>query len=170
VLPADVVETACRCASFQNSKFILDATGAKFPGDVDSLKHVDIMILGDKELSALAGMEVRSIDDRRKCCISLNSAIKVDYTVIDMEENGCYVYDGKYFEFVMPYDTLPVVDAKGSREAFISALTVAFLRTEDIRQAVDFALAAKALSLSREGGFESLPTEKEVRELQKGAV
>ncbi len=165
-LPSEVVGTASRCASTQSSKFILDATGAKSESDIFSIKYADIVVLSDGDLSALTGIDVKTIDDRMNGCIKLNSKLKIGYTVIDMEEKGYYIYDGKYCNFIMPFD-LPILNIKGCREAFLSALTVSFLRTDDINGSVTFAAAASSIAGSREGGFESLPTEKEIRELIK---
>ncbi len=165
-LPFDVVCTANRCACAQNTKFILDATGAREGMDLSALKNVGMIILSDSDLSALTGIEVKTIDDRMNGCIKLNSKLDVEYTIIDMDEKGYYVYDGKYCDFIMPWDT-EEVSSKGCREAFISALTIGYLRTNDIKVSVDFAAAASALARSKEGGFESLPTEKEIRELMK---
>lgn len=165
-LPFDVVCTANRCACAQNTKFILDATGAREGMDLSVLKNVGMIILSDSDLSALTGIEVKTIDDRMNGCIKLNSKLDVEYTIIDMEEKGYYVYDGKYCDFIMPWET-EEVSSKGCREAFISALTIGYLRTDDIKVSVDFAAAAAALARSKEGGFEALPTEKEIRELMK---
>ena len=101
-LPPEVVSTANRCASMQNTKFILDATGAKSEADISSFKTADIVILSDENLSVLAGMTVKSIDDRMNGCIKLNSKAQIKYTIIDMEEKGYYIYDGKYCDFIMP--------------------------------------------------------------------
>ncbi len=165
-LPFEAVSTASRCAATQSSRFILDATGAKSEADISSIKYADIVVLSDDDLSALTGIDVKTIDDRMNGCIKLNSRLKIGYTVIDMEEKGYYIYDGKYCNFIMPFD-LPMVNIKGCREAFLSALTVSFLRTDDINNSVTFAAAASAIAGNREGGFESLPTEKEIRELLK---
>ncbi|MBO7254697.1 MAG: carbohydrate kinase family protein [Clostridia bacterium] len=165
-LPLEVISTASRCAAGQNSKFILDATGARSEADISALKYADIVVLSDENLSVLTGIDVRTIDDRMNGCIRLNSKLKIGYTVIDMEEKGYYIYDGKYCNFIMPFD-LPIVNVNGCREAFLSALTVSFLQTEDINNSVTFAAAASAIAGNREGGFESLPTEREIRELLK---
>lgn len=165
-LPFDVVSTANRCACAQNSRFILDATGADSEHDLSSLKNIGMIVLSDGDLSTLTGIEVKTIDDRMNGCIKLNSKIDAEYTIIDMEEKGYYIYDGKYCDFIMPWE-LPEVSSKGCREAFISALTIGYLRTDDIKASVDFAAAASAIARSREGGFESLPTEKEIRALMK---
>ena len=165
-LPGEVVQTANKCASMQNTKFILDATGAKSEADIASFKSADIVVLSDENLSTLTGLEIKSIDDRMNGCIKLNAKTNIKYTVIDMEEKGYYIYDGKYCDFIMPWE-LPEVSSKGCREAFISALTIGYLRTDDIKASVDFAAAASAIARSREGGFESLPTEKEIRALMK---
>ncbi len=165
-LPFEVVNTAARCAAAQNSKFILDATGARSEADISALPYEDIVVLSDDDLSALTGLEIKTIDDRMNGCIKLNSKLKIGYTVIDMEEKGYYIYDGKYCNFIMPFD-LPLINVKGCREAFLSALTISFLRTDDINGSVTFAAAASAIAGNREGGFESLPTEKEIRELLK---
>lgn len=165
-LPFDVISTVSRCACAQDTKFILDATGAVEGMDISSIKGVDIIVLSDSDLAALTGVEIKTIDDRMNGCIKLNSKIDVKYTIIDMEENGYYIYDGKYCDFVMPWD-LPSVNDKGCREAFLSALVVGYLRTDDIKASVDFAAAASALARSKEGGFESLPTERDIRSLMK---
>ncbi len=165
-LPSEVVSTASRCASMQNTKFILDATGAKNETDVFSFKSADIVILSDENLSSLTGMTIKTIDDRMNGCIKLNSKANIKYTIIDMEDKGYYIYDGKYCDFIMPWD-VPVVDSKGCREAFVSALTISYLRTDSIKDSAEFASAASAIAGSREGGFESLPSEKEIREFMK---
>ncbi len=165
-LPLEVVSTASRCASMQNTKFILDATGAKSETDVLSFKSADIVILSDENLSVLTGLTVKTIDDRMNGCIKLNSKANIKYTIIDMEEKGYYIYDGKYCDFIMPWD-VPVVDSNGCREAFVSALTISYLRTDNIKDSAEFASAAAAITGSKEGGFEALPSEKEIREFMK---
>lgn len=165
-LPFSVVSTACRCVSTQDTKFILDATGAREDMDLSSLKKLCAIVLSDNDLSVLTGVEIKSIDDRMNGCIKLNSKLDVKYTIVDMGEKGYYLYDGKYCDFVMPWD-MPFVDENGCREAFISAFTIGFLRTDDVKASVDFAAASCAISRSAKGGFESLPTERAIRELMK---
>jgi sugar/nucleoside kinase (ribokinase family) len=67
----------------------------------------------------------------------------------------------------MPAD-LPVVNPMGSREAFVASLAVSMLRTDDIKDSVEFASVAASIASSREGGFESFPTEREIRNFAKG--
>ena len=165
-LPFDVVSAANRCACAQNTRFVLNAKGATSDIDISSLKNVGMIVLSDSDLSALTGIEVKTIDDRMNGCIKLNSKLDVEYTIIDMEEKGYYIYDGKYCDFIMPWE-LPEVSSKGCREAFLAALTIGYLRTDNIKVSVEFAAAASAIARSKEGGFESLPTEKEIRELMK---
>jgi sugar/nucleoside kinase (ribokinase family) len=165
-LPHEVVSTACRCACTQNSKFILDATGTRDGMELSFLKNVDVLVLGAKELSALTGNDVRTSDDRTKGCISLYSKIDAKFIVVDMEENGYHLFDGKFSHFIMPWD-VPRVSSDGCREAFLSAMTISYLRTDDIKASVNLGAAAAALAGGREGGFESLPTEREIRDLMK---
>ncbi len=166
-LPFETVCTVDHCVGIQNSKFILDATGAKEDMDLSALKNVDIMVLSDENLSELTGVPIKSIDDRMNGCIKLNSKVKVRFTVVDMQDKGYYIYDGKYCDFIMPLDDISVVNFRGGREAFLSALTVSFLRTEDIKGSVQFGAVASAITHGREGGFEALPTEKEIRNYLK---
>ncbi|MDI6829343.1 MAG: PfkB family carbohydrate kinase, partial [Armatimonadota bacterium] len=54
-------------------------------------------------------------------------------------------------------------------DAFTGALSVEIARGKDIRKAVEFAVAAAAISVTRVGAQPSLPTECEVQKvLQKG--
>ena len=166
-LPFDVVSTADRCTGAQGTKLILDSTGAEESTDISALKNIEIMVLSDKDLATLTGVTVKSIDDRMNGCIKLNAKVKIRYTIIDMEEKGYYIYDGKYCDFIMPFDDIPVVNSKCGREAFLAALTISYLRTDNIKSSVEFASAASAIARGREGSFESLPTEKEIRDYLK---
>jgi ribokinase len=166
-IPFDCVLKASQCTNVQNTMFILDTTGVTPDMDLSLLKRVDIAVLDDEDLAAITGVQIKSIDDRMHGCIKLNSKLNIGYTVIDMKQKGYYIYDGKYCSYVMPAD-IPVVNTKGSREAFIAYLAVSMLRTADIKDSVDFASIAASIASSREGGFESFPTEREIRNFAQG--
>jgi ribokinase len=60
------------------------------------------------------------------------------------------------------------VDAVGTGDAFVGAITVALLEGMEAQAALDFACAAGALAATRPGAQPSLPTREEVEALLKG--
>ena len=58
-----------------------------------------------------------------------------------------------------------MVDTTAAGDAFTAALTLEYLRTGDIREAIKYANAAGAITIARAGSASSVPTADEVAQL-----
>ena len=63
---------------------------------------------------------------------------------------------------VMSYRPEKVADPIGAGDAFTAALTLEYLRTSSIKDSVKYGAAAAAITISRVGGTNTVPSESEV--------
>jgi ribokinase len=86
--------------------------------------------------------------------------------VITLGSEGAVFCDGNKAEWVAPF-AVDVVDTTAAGDAFVGALAVRLAEGTALRDAVEFACAAGALTATRPGAQPSLPTRSEVDSLLK---
>lgn len=92
---------------------------------------------------------------------------ELEYSKIKSECTGLIVTKGakgariKWHDHTAPAPKVEVVDVTGAGDTFLSALTYMFLSTQDIKQAMDFANLAAAVTVQHLGCY--APTLKEIK-------
>jgi sugar/nucleoside kinase (ribokinase family) len=81
-----------------------------------------------------------------------------------MGKRGCMVVDRTGADHI-PAFRIELVDKTCTGDAFAGALAAACAAGDDIRQAVKFASAAGALTCTKFGSIEALPTKADIIEL-----
>jgi sugar/nucleoside kinase (ribokinase family) len=87
------------------------------------------------------------------------------YAVIKLGQRGALLYDAEqdYAKYLKGYP-VQAIDSTAAGDAFTAAMTAHYLRFGDLPQAVAYANAAGALTVTRLGAQPSLPTTREVQE------
>ena len=130
---------------------------------IGMLKYVDILTPNEVELSMLVHGELNSIDDYIVASRKLLSlGVKVIITTLG-SKGALLVTKGKSVR--IPAFSVKVVDTVGAGDAFNGALASALIEGLSLEEAVKFANAAAALSVSRYGAAESMPYRDEVLRL-----
>ncbi len=131
------------------------------------LADVDVLTPNETEAAALVGFPIDGIEDARRAAQMLRGA-GVGTVVVTLGERGAFLSgpDGEVHVPAIPVS--PVVDTTGAGDAFSGALAVALAERQRMPDAVRFAAAAAALSVTSAGAARSMPTRAAVEALLRG--
>ena len=161
---------AARIAASRCIPIFVDAAPASEDVQLDMLPYVEIFSPNETEAFAYTGIMPAGADSALRACLALYRKVKCKYVVIKQGARGACIYDGKHFDMVPAYKLDRVVDTTAAGDTFTAAMTLEYLRTQDIKEAVKYGNAAAAIAVSRMGASSSAPTAEEVRRLITSGV
>jgi ribokinase len=126
----------------------------------DLLGLVDYLTPNAGEVMALTGIEVQDLDTGRQAASRLVER-GTGTVIITLGEQGALVCDG---DSVLHFEAFPVeaVDTTGAGDAFNGALAVGLAAGGSLEQIIPLASAAAALTCTRRGAQDALPTRADV--------
>jgi ribokinase len=140
--------------------FILNPAPAA-PLSDDLLKKVTIITPNEHEAGMLTGLNVKTVDDAAKAAAILNKK-GVNTVIVTMGSEGALLYhEGKKQH--IPAVKVKSVDSTAAGDVFNGALAVALAEKQPMADAVRFACAAAAISVTRKGAQASAPYRKEIK-------
>jgi ribokinase len=146
---------------------ILDPAPARaLPKEI--LQLVDITTPNENEACVLAGVPPSRINATE--AVALGNRIRelgVKSVVLKLGDQGC-AYCGVDGTFVVPAFAVQAVDSTAAGDTFNAALAVGLIEGMPIEQALRFANAAAAISVTRAGAQTSAPLRTEVEALLAG--
>jgi ribokinase len=154
-IPLKTVE----CVAALGTPVILNPAPACVLPD-DLLRKVAILTPNQKEAEMLSGIAI--VDKRsaeRVAAVLAGKGVKT--VIVTLGADGALVLDGGEFLWVAP-PIVTAVDTTAAGDVFSGALGVALSEGRSIKDAVGFACAAAALSVTRMGAQSSAPTRGEV--------
>ena len=164
-IPFNVVLSAAKLAASRNIPIFVDAAPANKDYPLENLPMLEVFSPNETETETFTGILPQGTDSALRASLALYRRVKAKYIVIKQGDRGAFVYDGKHF-FVIPAIRLgKAVDTTAAGDAFTAALTLEYLRSANIRNAVKFGVAAGAITVTRVGASSSIPTDDEVRAL-----
>jgi ribokinase len=162
--PFDTVAAAMKLARSEGAKTILDPAPAQ-QLDRDFLEAVDILTPNESEALILLGRPPSrlSIDEAPEVAGELlrRGARAV---ILKLGEQGCLFCDGGSALHSSGFK-VEVVDTTAAGDTFNGAVAVALAEGQSIPDALRFANAAAAISVTRVGAQASIPTRAEVERL-----
>lgn len=162
-IPERIAITASEFAAKKNIPLVISAQGARADYPLSKLFPSEIFCPNESELHMYTGIAPSSTENCLRAVIRLASMVSAKYYVIKMGERGAFIYDGKYYNVVMA-NTVTKADTAGSGDIFTAAMAAEYARSKNIMRAVKYANATAALSISRPGKLDSIPTKDEVAE------
>ena len=168
-LPQDTVVTAIRCAKLQATKVILNparpiAHSQQQNTDLPSeYFNADVLIPNLDEAVDIADLSA-SNSRAAKLVGSDLVARGVGAAVITMGKRGCMVVDRDSADHIAAFE-VELVDHTARGDAFAGALAAYCAVKDNIRDAAKFAAAAGALTCTKFGSLEALPTKAEIIQL-----
>ena len=161
-IPFQMVVNAAKVAASKNIPIFIDAAPASKDYDLEKLPPVEIFSPNETETFEFTGIMPNSMESSLRAALALSRKVKAKYIVIKQGAKGAFLYDGKRYNTFPAIKTAKVVDTTAAGDAFTAALTLEYLRTQDIRGAIKYANAAGAITVSRPGAASSVPTAEEV--------
>jgi ribokinase len=159
--PLPTVEAALALAAGEGVKTMLDPAPAQ-PLSRGILEKVDFLTPNETEACILLGRPAQRVSaaDGPSMARAL-LALGVKAIVLKLGEQGCFFFDGER-ELHSPAFPVTPVDTTAAGDTFNAALAVALAEDRPIQDALRFANAAAAISVTRMGAQSSAPTRAEV--------
>jgi len=168
--PLRTVAAAMKLARHEGLTTILDPAPAQ-PLPRDLLAQVEILTPNESEALMLLGQNPRRVSLEEAPAIARQvRALGVPVVILKLGDQGCY-YACSDAEKHIPGFRVAVRDATAAGDTFNGAFAVAVAEQERVPEALRFANAAAAISVTRLGAQASIPTRAEVDEfLTKDAL
>jgi len=146
--PLETIHKAVSIASAGGVKVILNPAPAQKLSD-DLLGKISILTPNESEAELLTGIKVDSAEDAAKAADVLMGK-GVQTVLLTMGPRGAYIATAEFKELI-PGFKVKAVDATAAGDVFNGALAVAIAQNKPVREAVSFANAAAALSVTKLG-------------------
>jgi len=160
----DAVEKAVEIAHARGVTIILNPAPAPLhPLPDELLARIDILTPNETEASILSGVKVVNMDDAKRAARVLK-AKGIGNVIITMGSKGALVLTDST-EYIIDPIKVKVVDTTGAGDAFNGGLATALAEGRDIVQAVAFANATGALSVTKVGTAPAMPYRNEIEPL-----
>ena len=153
--PLTSVLAAARMAHEVGSRVILNPAPA-MPLPLALLRNVSVLTPNESEAESLTGISVSGDASAARAARQLHER-GVETVIITLGSRGAYVSSGSMRERVAGY-RVNEVDTTAAGDVFNGALAVALAERLALRQAVRFANAAAARSVTRRGAQSSAPS------------
>ncbi|MFO7924155.1 MAG: ribokinase [Bacteroidales bacterium] len=160
-IPMETVGAVARTAEELGIPMILNpAPGAKLPQDL--LQKVSVITPNETEAALLTGTkEVNddTIPDMAKELYDLG----IETVIITLGSRGVYLLNSEFHGLIPGY-RVKAVDTTAAGDVFNGALATALSGNKTVRQAIDFAQRAAAISVTRMGAQPSAPQLDEIND------
>ena len=160
-IPIESVLEAAKLARKNNCFVILNTAPVK-EVPMELYRYVDLVIPNEFEASLITGIEVT---DRETAAQAINKLMEMGCkdALITMGKQGCaYRFNGA-ITFADAH-VVKAVDSTAAGDSFIGGLCSALCEGKTMREAVTYATAVAAITVSRAGASVSIPTRAEVEE------
>jgi ribokinase len=159
--PIDVVESALFAAREEGVKTILDPAPAQ-PLTSQLLSHVDLLTPNESEALALLGRAPERVDlDQAAPLAEALLSLGPKAIILKLGDRGCFYWDG-HTAIHQPAFKVDAIDSTAAGDTFNGALAVALAQNPSIAEALKFASAAAAISVTRPGAQASIPELSEI--------
>lgn len=129
----------------------------------EELSGTDCLIFNEQEAHAMTGVvpeDDASVSEVLRRTLAAGPA----EVVLTLGEKGCAYASGRGEVIVLPAHPVPVVDTTAAGDAFIGTFATARAEGKDLREALDLAQAAAALTIMKRGAQASIPRRAAVEE------
>jgi ribokinase len=166
-IPQEIVVECCSLALASGIPIVLDAGPAQaFP--LERVRGLEILTLNETETLALTGLEVRTLDEAADAAALLLERAGAHAIVMKLGERGALLRRANGVIEHFPARSVEVVDTTAAGDAFTAAMTIHYLQTGNLREAIAYGNLVGALTVTRLGAQPSLPTASEVEAFRLG--
>lgn len=157
--PISAIEVAARHASAHGTLVVLNPAPI-CPLPASLLKLVDVITPNETEAEQLTGIKIETMLDAQKASDFLHE-LGVKVVLITLGSKGVWLSENGVGELI-PGFQVKAVDTTAAGDTFNGALVTRWLEGLPIKEAIRFAHAAAAISVTRMGAQPSVPIRQEV--------
>jgi ribokinase len=159
-IPLETVFKTTKMAAEKGIKVVLDPAPAnKIPDNVFS--KIDVLTPNITEAEQILGIKLSKNNYKKAANLLRKKGIKI--VILTLGEKGVYV-KSQNEEFFLNGKKVKSIDTTAAGDCFAGAFAASY-NENNLREAVEFANAAAALSTTKMGAQNSIPAKKEVIEL-----
>jgi|WetSurMetagenome_2_1015567.scaffolds.fasta_scaffold22368_5 ribokinase len=158
--PLETIITAARIGSHRGAKVLLNPAPAQVLTK-ELLEMIYVLVPNETEMAFMSGMTLNSTEDVNRSASKLFQ-MGLKNLIVTMGERGAVVFAGENQGSFISAWQVQAVDTTAAGDCFVGALGVALGEGQSLQTAAEFAGAAAALSVTREGAQPSLPHREEV--------
>jgi ribokinase len=158
-VPLMTVEYAALTASENGIKVILNPAPAQPLHDY-LLRHIWLITPDETETEKITGIKIRNVSSAELAAKYLQGK-GVKNVIITMGAAGAFLKSESYSE-IIPAVKVEAIDTTAAGDVFNGALAVAIAEGKDLKEAVEFANKAAAISVTRLGAQDSAPYRNEI--------
>jgi ribokinase len=160
--PLDTISTAAKIAAQRGAKVLLNPAPAQVL-EQSLLELVDVLLPNEHEIALMTGVPLQTPADTRRAAEKL-LALGAKNLLVTLGSRGSALFSPSGPETLIPACPVRVVDTTAAGDCFVGALAVGLCEGQSLPAAAEFASAAAALSVTREGAQPSLPQRSEVEQ------
>ena len=131
------------------------------------LQHVDLIVPNETETTALTGINPKTEQEVREVYRQF-ATHGVKQLIITLGKRGCVHVCGDELQWHSAR-TVNAVDTTSAGDTFIGAVCTQLCRNIPIADAIEYASACSAITVSRRGAAVSIPTAEEVEQYWRNA-
>lgn len=167
-IPMEVNEEIARYAYEQGVDVVLNPIPTKKLSK-EFMEHITYLIVNEQAAKSMTGIKIHrdwklfNLDEARVASAVIRGR-GVPTVLIMLAENGVIMNTPERFYYKKAVPDIQVVDPRAAGDAFIGAFCTRICTDDAVGKVLSIANHTAALSISREGAMESLPTSREVRE------
>ena len=161
--PLDVTFLTMQAARKRGVTVVLDPAPARENAPEGFLELADIVTPNQLEAEQMTGVRVSGPEDAPAAAKALRDR-GVPSVVVTLGGDGSYVASGEFTGYVEAFDVRPVATVAAG-DAFNGALAVGLASGMPLERAVRLASAGAAISVTRPGAQESMPSREEAEAL-----
>ena len=159
-IPQETVIHASSLAKEKRIPVIVDAGPPQnFP--LEEISEIDILSPNETEAAFMCGFELNTESDYKKAAQILKERSQAKHIVLKLGEKGACLYSGDDIK-IFPGHKVKAVDTTAAGDVFTAAMAIQYLKSGDIEEAIRYANVAGALTVTKTGAQQSIPSKNEV--------
>ena len=163
-IPFETTAYVFELAKKYGKKVLFNLAPAR-PFDLSVLRQTYAFVVNEVEASMVTGLKVESDEEIRTAAGKL-LALGPEIAIITLGARGSFIASSDYRQFV-PAFSVNAVDTTAAGDVYCGSLAVALVEGKPLPEAVRFAGAASAISVTRLGAQPSAPWRDEIDEFLK---
>ncbi len=164
-LHPDMLRYILNWAFEEEKKVLLNLAPAQHL-EIEYLKRLAILVVNESEAGKLVGRSVKGMDQAKQAAEEL-AAMTDGGVIVSLGENGSYLVTDDLRQIV-PAFKVKAIDTTGAGDVYCGALAAALVEGMEPKDAIRFASAAAAISVTRLGAQPSVPSRQEIDEMLLG--